>query len=112
MRLLQKLERLKGDRRGVGLLAVWASAIAAMITVYIIFQLVTPLMGQIDYAIQDYILTSPVGFDATWMELYTTLSAFMQQAFAMVIYAIFISLLVFIVVQSARRRTDEYEDEL
>jgi len=101
------------NNRGVGLLAIWASAIVAMITLYLVFQLITPIIGQFDYAIQDYMLTSPLPITASWSQLFTDVGGFMQQAFSITIYACFISLIVFIVVQSARRRTDAYdEDEL
>lgn len=107
----EKIEEARAvNNKGVGLLAVWASAVLAMITVYVIFQFTGPLIGQLFYEMNNLVSTGAITMDPNWETTYYSTQATLQTIFSFTFIALFISLVVFIVVQSARRRTDEYEE--
>lgn len=103
--------RARVNNKGVGLLAIWASAFLAMITIFIIFQFVTPIVGQIEYQLQGLIYSGNLPMDDTWRTFYINTSATLQQVFGFFFIALFISLIVFVIVQAARRETYEYEED-
>ncbi len=104
--------KIIGDNKGVGLLAIWASVIVGLIFLYIAFLFLMPVVGQIVNTIYDVIYTTSIPMNENWQDLFINIASFFQIAFQFMIYAFIISLIIYVVVQSARRRTDAYEEEL
>jgi len=99
----------KLGNKGVGLLAIWVSAAVALFTLYVIYSIMTPIVGQIDFYIYGYMQDPTYNVSQQWLNTYNSLSSFLQTSFTYLIFAAFVSLIIFVLVQSARRRTDEYE---
>lgn len=103
--------RMNHKSKGIGLLAIWVSAIAALFALYVLYQILTPILGELDYQVYSFITTSGLPFSSTWLAVYNQMSPFMAQTFTYLLYIAFISICIFVLVQSARRRTDEYEEQ-
>lgn len=99
------------NNKGVGLLAIWASAIAAMFALYFMFRMLTPLVGEVDYHAWTLLNNPDFNVSQEWLDLYQSINLTMQNGFSVLVYACFVSIILFVVVQSARRRTDAYEDD-
>ena len=90
----------------VGLLFVWVSALAGMFFVYVMFTVLMWVMGPVDSAAEDVIATGAV--DSAWAEFYYKWRGQYQEFFGYFLAAAFISLLIYLLVNSARREEDVY----
>jgi len=93
-------------RLRAGLLYVWASAIGALFLLYIIFSFVTPIIGYIDYAV--YSLFGELNVPQDWVNVYNQWIPYLRDFFGYTAIALFISLIIYLLVNSARREPTEY----
>jgi len=89
-----------------GLLYVWASACGAMFLLYVVFSFVTPVIGFIDYTI--YNLMAELGVPQSWINVYNQWVPYLRDFFGYTAIALFISLVIYLLVNSARREPTEY----
>lgn len=94
-----------------GLLAIWVSAGLALITIFIMFQIAVPILGELQFHL-DYLRENVLKdmIDPRWHNVYVNVSNYLINAFQYFFFLILISLIIFVIVQSARRRTDAYEE--
>lgn len=98
------------NRKGVGLLAIWVSAIAAVFALYVMYRMITPIIGELDYQVFSIMSDPQFQVSEGWLQLYQNANAVMQNVFVFVLFGCLASAILFVIVQSARRRTDEYEE--
>ena len=92
----------------LGLLAVWVSAILAMVSLYIMFSFMTPFIGTVDNYAWKYI--NELNVPSMWKDLYVNLQNALSLIWSAVLIVLFISLVLWVVVNSARREPqEEYE---
>ena len=90
-----------------GLLYIWAAGIAALFMIYIMFNIVTPVLGVIDTNLDQLFYT--LGIDTTaWKSLYDYWIGVLRDFFGFLTVALFISFILYIIVNSARREPDVY----
>jgi len=89
----------------LGLLAIWVSAVIALITLYIAFSFVTPMIGTIDNFINQ--IVNQVPMDELWKNLYYNVQSQLSMIWSTVMIVFFISILIWVVIQSARREPQE-----
>ncbi|RLG61554.1 hypothetical protein DRN87_02180 [Candidatus Geothermarchaeota archaeon] len=95
------------DRRG--LLYIWASAIAAMFIVYITWSYAIQILGIVDYYINQIWEILGIPTNSTFRQLYITDVSILREFFGYLGFALFISLIIYIIVNSARREPNEVE---
>jgi len=94
----------------LGLLAVWVSAILAMVGVYVMFSFLTPFIGTVDNYAWQYM--NVLNASSVWKDLYISTQGTLSMAWSVIMIVLFISLILWVVVNSARREPqEEYYEE-
>ena len=89
-----------------GLLYVWATAIAGMFLVYLLFSYLTPFIGLIDYYVGDLWYTLGLE-DSPFKALYDTWKPILRDVFGYMSGILFFSLIAYLILNSARREPNE-----
>jgi len=92
-----------------GLVYIWIGVLTALTTLYLTFQFLVPILGMLDSEIQKIIIGGNVEMSSTWVDFYMYWVPILRNFFGYLTVACFISLLVYVIVQSARREPDEEE---
>ena len=89
-----------------GLLWVWASAAVALFMLYILFSFLTPVVGVIDTAITG--IMGDVPMEESWHEMYNRWVPYLRDFFGYLSIGLFISIIIYVILHSARREPNEY----
>lgn len=90
---------------------IWANACAAIFVLYLFFQVVFPIAGIVDSELGRLIVGGDIPMTSTWINLYLQWIPILRNMFGYLTLACFISLIIYVVVQSARREPHEELEE-
>ena len=93
--------------RKLGLVFIWASAVLAMVVLYIQWPVAVYLMGVADWVWEVVIESLPIA--QGWIDLHDTWVARFQMIFGFMALGTFISIIIWLLVNSARKEPVEIE---
>jgi len=99
---------------GKGLVWIWANACVGMFTLYLFFTFLMPILGIVDSEVGKLIVGGDIPVSSSWIDYYLYWIPRFRDMFGYLSLGCFISLIIYVIVQSARREPSEetFETEL
>jgi len=97
------------NNKGVGLLAIWVTAILSILALYICSSLILPLIGIMDYNVNSLMMDPNLIFKAEWVDTYNSLIPTLRDGFSYLALGCLVSIILFVIINSARREPNDYE---